>query len=134
MCTPATLLPADVSLFEVGSHADRLSIELVGLLQPRLVGTDQIGQVDVNVQVVGGHAGRVLLPGDNLTGGQRKPEIEVVGFMLFSPAGDRKLQRQCPSQMSENLRPVQRTVHLIQLLQEFAEVTPTRRGVTLPAA
>lgn len=59
-------LPADISLFEVRPHADGLSVELIGLLQPGLVGTDQIGQVDVNVEVVGGHTGCILLPRDNL--------------------------------------------------------------------
>lgn len=59
-------MPADVGLLEVGPHADGLSVELVGLLQPRLVGSDQIGQVYVNVEVVGGHPCGILLPGNYL--------------------------------------------------------------------
>lgn len=66
------LLPADISLFEVWSHADRLSVELIGLLKPRLVGSDQIGQVYVNIEVVRGHTCRVLLPGDDLARGQNE--------------------------------------------------------------
>lgn len=66
-------LPADVGLFEVRPHADRLSVELVGLLQPRLVGPDQIGQVYVNVEMVRGHARRILLPGNHLVSDQQRP-------------------------------------------------------------
>lgn len=66
------LLPADISLFEVRSHADRLSVELIGLLEPRLVGADQIGQVYVNIEVVRGHTCCVLLPGDDLVRGQNE--------------------------------------------------------------
>lgn len=60
------ILPADVGLFEVWSHADCLSVELIGLLQPRLVGSDQIGQVYVNVEMVGGHPRGVLLTRNDL--------------------------------------------------------------------
>lgn len=60
------LLPADVRLLEIGPHADGLSVELIGLLQSRLVGSDQIGQVYVNVEVVGGHPCGILLPGNYL--------------------------------------------------------------------
>lgn len=67
------LLPADISLFEVWSHADRLSVELIGLLEPRLVGADQVGQVYVNVEVVRGHTCGVLFPRDDLA--RRQNEI-----------------------------------------------------------
>lgn len=62
------ILPADVGLFEVWSHADCLSVELIGLLQPRLVGSDQIGQVYVNVEMVGGHPCGILLTRNYLKG------------------------------------------------------------------
>lgn len=35
-------LPADVSLFEVWSHAYCLPVELISLLQSRIIGPDQI--------------------------------------------------------------------------------------------
>lgn len=60
------ILPADVGLFEVGSHADRLPVQLIGLLQPGVVGPDQICQVYVDVKVIGGHTCRVLLTRNNL--------------------------------------------------------------------
>lgn len=59
-------MPADVGLFEVWSHADCLSVELIGLLQPRFVGADQIGQVYVNIQMVRRHTCRILLTRNNL--------------------------------------------------------------------
>lgn len=70
-------MPADVGLLEVGPHADGLSVELVGLLQPRLVGSDQIGQVYVNVEVVGGHPCGILLPGNYLR--EKKKERRTEG-------------------------------------------------------
>lgn len=67
--TATVYLPADVGLLEVGSHADRLPIQLVGFLQTGIVRPNQVGQVDVDVQVVGGHAGRILLPRNDLARG-----------------------------------------------------------------
>ncbi len=68
------ILPADVGLFEVRSHADCLSVELISLLQSRLVGSDQIGQVYVNVQMIGGHTCRILLTRNNLQTANRELE------------------------------------------------------------
>lgn len=87
-------MPADVGLFEVRSHADCLSVELVGLLEAGLVGPDQIGQVYVNVQVIGGHAGRVLLPRDNLMDRQRRHRVSkmiylyMIIYMMVNGSGD----------------------------------------------
>lgn len=82
----SNLSPADISLFEVWSHADCLSVELIGLLEPRLVGADQVSQVYVNIEVVGGHACCVLLPGDDLVREQNEisPHQRVVENRLSS--------------------------------------------------
>lgn len=78
------LLPADVGLLEIRPHADGLSVELIGLLQPRLVGSDQIGQVYVNVEVVGGYACGVLLPRNDLGREIKKWKREVFHSVYFT--------------------------------------------------
>lgn len=59
-------LPAYVGLFEVRPHANGLPVQLVGLLQTRVVHADQICQVDVHVEVIGGYSGSILLPRNDL--------------------------------------------------------------------
>lgn len=69
--------PADVGLFEVGPHADGLLVQLVRFLQSRVVGSDQVGEVDVNIQVVRGDASRVLLSWNYLESRQTTANHDV---------------------------------------------------------
>lgn len=64
--TANVYLPANVGLLEVRPHADGLPVQLVCFLQTGIIRPNQVGQVNVDVQVVGSHAGCILLPRNDL--------------------------------------------------------------------
>lgn len=88
-------LPADVRLFEVRPHADGLPVELIGLLQPRLVRSDQIGQVYVHVEMVRRHTRRILLTGNDLINGEQSSRLshtyEVLTTLILVQDGHQLL-------------------------------------------
>jgi len=53
--------PVYIRLCVIGTHADGLPVQHVRLFQTRLVFSDQIGQVQQDVQMVGSYAGLVRL-------------------------------------------------------------------------